>query len=237
MPRKRLPARNQILAALPDVVWHRLERFLEPFELVTGDVLNEPGNRLRYAYFPEEGVISVVNVLQEGQSIEVGNIGREGASGVSSLLGTDLVPFREVVQIPGSALRLRTTDLADEAQADGPLRKLLLRYYVAFTSQVMQSVACAGLHSVDQRCCRWMLTTHDRVDSNQFALTHEFLAFMLGTRRTSVSQVMKKMQDRGLIKYRRGQITILDRRGLEHHSCECYRAVADVYPRIIGTSG
>lgn len=229
--------KNELLAALPDSVWQRLQPHLQAFELEAGRVLHEPGDRVRDAYFPEQGIISVVNVMLEGRAIEVGTIGREGMSGVPALLGIDLVPYRYVVQVPGSALRLKTTSLIDEAGADTPLRRLLLRYYVAFTSQVMQSVACAGLHSVEQRCCRWLLTTHDRVSSDRFSLTHEFLAFMLGVRRSSVSQVMKRIQDRGLIRYRHGSITIVDRQGLEGLSCECYQAVADAYRKMVGWNG
>jgi CRP-like cAMP-binding protein len=118
----------------------------------------------------------------------------------------------------------------------GPMQRLMLHYYVAFTSQIMQSTACAGLHSVEQRCCRWLLTTHDRVESDQFSLSQEYLALMLGTRRTTVSQVMKKLQDRGLIEYHRGQITIADRAGLETSSCECYQVVADAFRRVMSAA-
>ncbi len=224
--------RNSLLAALPDASFHRLERHLHPVLMNSGAIVNEPGDRMRDAIFPESGIISVINIMQEGQSIEVGTIGREGMCGVPALLGEDLVPFRYVVQVPGSAVRMKSAELNAIAKPGSPTAQLLLRYYVAFTSQIMQSVACAGLHSIEQRCCRWLLTTHDRVQSDRFSLTHEFLAAMLGTRRTSVSQVLKKVRDRGLIEYRRGAITILDRRGLEAHACECYRTVADIFRRV-----
>jgi CRP-like cAMP-binding protein len=224
--------RNRLLATLPAGALRRLDRSLHAVKLKTGQVLNEPGDKWRHAFFPEDAVISVVNFMQDGRAIEVGAIGREGMSGAPALLGALSVPFRYVVQIPGSALRMTTAELLEIARPDSPLWRLSLRYYAAFTSEIMQSVACAGLHTVKQRCCRWLLETHDRVESDRFSLTHEFLAIMLGTRRTSVSQVLKRLQDRGLIQYRRGIITIVDRRGLEARSCECYRIVSGFFRRI-----
>jgi CRP-like cAMP-binding protein len=224
--------RNLLLAAIPPAVLRRLERSFHRFELHVGDIVNEPGDRQGQTIFPENGVISVINTMQEGRAIEVATIGREGMSGVPALLGVDLVPYRYVVQVPGTALKMKAAALREAAKPDSPVWRMLLRYYIAFTSQIMQSVACAGLHSVEQRCCRWLLTTHDRVDSDQFSLTHEYLAIMLGTRRTSVSQILHKIRDRGLIEYRRGKITIVDRAGLESRSCECYQTVADIFRRV-----
>ena len=227
--------RNQLLAALPADVLRRLEPHLEPFELRARQVLYEPGDRVRHAVFPENGMVSVVNVMQDGRSIEVGTIGNEGVSGVPALWGIDFVPYRCVVQIAGSALRIKCADLLQAAGPRTQMPQLLLRYYVAFTTQIMQSAACVGLHSVEQRCCRWLLATHDRVDSDQFVLSHEFLALMLGTRRTSVSLVMKKLQDHKLIRYHRGTIGIIDRHGLEMRCCDCYRIVAETFRRIMGS--
>lgn len=225
--------RNLLLAGLPTKVLRRLEPHWQSCDLKVRDVLYEPGDRVRHAVFPERGVISVVNVMQDGRSIEVGTIGHEGMTGVAALWGVDFVPYRCVVQVSGAARRIRCDALLHESDA---MQQVMLRYYAAFTSQIMQSTACAGLHSVEQRCCRWLLAMHDRVDSAQFSLSHEFLALMLGTRRTSVSLVMKKMQDRGLIQYHRAAITIRDRSGLEVRSCECYQVVADTFRRIMGTS-
>jgi len=230
----RTLSKNRLLAGLTDGAQRRIVSRAEWITLKTGDVLNEPGDRQRFAIFPENGIISVVNLMQEGRSIEVATIGREGILGVPLLLGIDLVPFRHMVQVNGSALRITASELIEVARPGSPLSKLLLRYYVAFTAQIMQSVACAGLHSIEQRCCRWLLTTQDRVESPRFFLTHEFLALMLGTRRTSVTEVLKKLRDSGLIEYRRGMISILERAGLEARSCECYRTVAGMYRRIVG---
>ena len=225
--------RNELLAALPGGVLRRLEPHLQPFDLKVRDVLFEPGDQVRHVVFPEGGVISLINIMQDGRSIEVGTIGHEGLMGVTALWGIDFVFYRCVVQISGPAWRIKCADLLKEADR---MQRLMLHYYVAFTSQIMQSTACAGLHSVEQRCCRWLLTMHDRVDSDQFSLSHEFLALMLGTRRTSVSQVMKRLQDRGLIEYHRGAITIIDRAGLGKLSCECYQIVADAFRRVMSAS-
>jgi CRP-like cAMP-binding protein len=198
-----------------------------------GEAANEPDERLRYALLPENAVISVICLLQEGRTIEVASIGKEGISGVAAVIGVDQFPYRYIVNIPGDALRIGIRDLGDLADAASPLRRRLLRYYVAFTSQVMQNVACAGLHSLEQRCCRWLLTTHDRSEFGRFPMTHEVLATLLGTRRSSVSDVLKKLRDRRLIEYHRGLITILDPSLLERRSCECYRSVARIYDRIL----
>ncbi|MBI3862350.1 MAG: Crp/Fnr family transcriptional regulator [Planctomycetia bacterium] len=231
-PRQR---RNQLLGAMPAPVVRRLEQHLHPVELKTRDVIYEPGDRLRHVLFPQSGVISIVNVMQDGRSIEVGTIGHEGMTGVTALSGVDFVPYRCVVQIPGTALRIQRADFIKLVGRDPQVQHLILRYYIAFTSQLMQSAACLGLHSVEQRCCRWLLSTDDRVESNAFSLSHEFLALMLGTRRTSVSLVMKQLRDCGFIEYHRGTITIIDRAGLAARSCECYGVVAETFRRFMGT--
>ncbi len=222
--------KNQLLAALTAPVFGRLS--MTRIELRMGDILNQPGDRQVRTIFPETGVVSVINTMREGKAIEVATIGREGMCGVPALLGVDLVPYEYVVQVPGSALAIQKNQLSHAVRPDSPGWRLMMRYYVAFTAQIMQSVACAGLHSVEQRGCRWLLTTHDRVDGDQFQLTHEYLAIMLGTRRASVSQILHSIRDRGLINYHRGTITILNRRGLESASCECYQAVADIFRRV-----
>ena len=200
----------------------------------TGQVLCEPGDRLHYAFFPDSCVISIVNLMREGRAIEVGTVGREGMSVLAPLFGVDFSPHRIQVQVPGTALRVKIATLRETSAPGTPLWNVLSRYSVAFAMQLMQSVACAKFHSVDERCCRWLLATHDRVLSDRIPLTHEFLALMLGTRRTSVSQVLKKLQDRGAIRYRRGTIEIIDRAALEARSCECHATVAGMYRRIMG---
>lgn len=230
---QRYPS-NRLLAALPPADLRRLERFLHPVALRAGDVLNEPGHRLRYAIFPETCVISLLALMREGRGIEVGTVGCEGMNGFAPLLGVDHGAYRMIVQVPGSARRIKIADLAAAARPDSPLWQLVLRYSVAFARQLGQGVACAKFHSVDQRCCRWLLATHDRVAADRIELTHEFLALMLGTRRASVSQALKKLRDRGAIQYRRSRITILDRAALAADSCECYQAVVEMYRGIFG---
>src|SRR5262245_30447557 len=224
---------NSLLAGLPDDILRSLERRSQRVALAMGEAANVPDERLQYALLPENAVISVICLLQEGRTIEVASIGREGISGVAAVMGVDQLPYGHIVNIPGDALRIVIRDLVELADASSPLRRRLLRYYVAFTSHVMQNVACAGLHSLEQRCCRWLLATHDRGERGRFPMTHEVLAMLLGTRRSSVSDVLKRLRDRRLIEYHRGRITILDPSSLEHRSCECYRFVAGIYDRIL----
>jgi CRP-like cAMP-binding protein len=224
---------NRLLAALPPEVVRSVEQLSQRVALETGDTISEPGKRLRYATFPETGVISVMSLMREGRTIEVANIGHEGMSGASALLGVEFIPYRYVVQVPGIAVRITIRDLAEIARYGSLLARHLHRYSVAFTAQVMQSVACAGLHSIEQRCCRWLLATHDRVDSDRFPVTHELLAMLLGARRSSVSDVLKGLRDRGLIEYHRGVIAVLDRPALERQCCECYRSVVESFAGIL----
>src|SRR5262245_38119824 len=225
--------KNSLLAGLPLDIVRSLEHRAQRVVLAMGEAVHEPDERLRHALLPEDAVISVMCLLQEGRTIEVASIGREGVSGVAALLGVDQHPYRHIVNIPGDALRIGIRDFVELADAASPLERRLLRYYVAFTSHVMQNVACAGLHSLEQRCCRWLLATHDRSERGRFPMTHEVLATLLGTRRSSVSDVLKRLRDRRLIEYHRGRITILDPSSLEHRSCECYRFVAGIYDRIL----
>jgi CRP-like cAMP-binding protein len=170
--------------------------------------------------------------MENGSGIEVASVGREGIVGVGLLFGVEKALARIIVQVPGTALRMERDILRDEISQDTPLRRLLFLYERALFRQVMQSVACNGLHSLLQRCCRWLLTTRDRIDSDQFVMTHEFLAEILGVRRSSVSEVLETLQKKGLIHYQRGIIQILNRKGLENLVCECYRSVKMEFDRL-----
>jgi len=226
----RLPAsKNRLLAAFPSGVLRSLEHRLQRVVPAMGETIDDPRERLRYAVFPEDCVISAICLTHEGKTIEVANIGREGMTGLAAIAGVDQIPHRYVVQIPGAALRIGARELAEVAGYDTTLAGVLLRYNASFASQVMQNVACSGLHSLEQRCCRWLLATHDRIESDQFPLTHEVLAMLLGTRRSSVSDVLKNLRDHHLIEYHRGLITIVDRSALEQRSCECYEVVARMH--------
>jgi CRP-like cAMP-binding protein len=228
------PPENQILAFLPPEEHERLRSSFQPIELPQGQVVYEAGIPFDHVYFVDQGMISVVSIMENGASIEVGTIGNEGMAGLSVVLGVDTVPYRHIVQVPGGARRMTVAALMAELKQDRFLRRILYRYHAAFVTQVMQGMACNGLHSIGQRCCRWLLTTQDRVGSHELAITHDFLAQMLGVRRATVSDVLRPLQDEGLIKARRGKVTILDSHRLAAASCECYRVIRDEYQRLLG---
>jgi len=197
-------------------------------------VLYEPRSPIDHAYFPTRGVLSAIIVMEDGNSIEVATVGREGVVGLPVFLGPVTSSNQVIVQVAGSALRIKGDALKGEADRDGPLRRVLLGYQGAFLAQVGQGVACNGLHTVLQRCCRWLLMTQDRLQADVLPLTHEFLGIMLGVRRATVSEVLEPLQDDGLVRARRGKITVLDRPGLEAACCECYRTVNDEFGRLLG---
>jgi CRP-like cAMP-binding protein len=226
--------RNRLLARLPQDEFQRLLPSLRPVSLEFKLVLYEPRASLDYAYFPDRGVVSQLTVMDDGAGIEVATIGNEGMVGMPILYGMVEISSRLVVQVPASALRMRADVLREETTGDTPLRRLLLLYNGAYLTQVSQSVGCNGLHSVPRRCCRWLLMTHDRVVGDEFPITHDFLSQMLGVRRSSVTEVLQPLQEDGLIRYRRGNMTVLDRQGLEAASCECYRVVQDEFDRLLG---
>jgi CRP-like cAMP-binding protein len=219
---------NHLLDAMPPESVERLQPYLEPFALV----LAEPVKSTEYVYFPIAGMISVVATMRDGDSVEIGMIGREGMYSVSAILSDD-TPFQTaMVQLPGRALRLTTRLLRQEMQADGTVQKLLLRYTQATLSAVAQSAACNRLHLLEQRCARWLLACRDRADADKFPMTHEFLAMMLGVRRPGVTLAARALQENGLITYNHGTMTVLDRPGVEAASCECYRAIRDEFARL-----
>ena len=223
---------NQILSSLPSEEWRLVQPHLQPVELEQGQVLFEADMPIEHVYFMDEGMISVVSVMHNGATIEVGTIGNEGMAGLTIILGVDHVPFRHIVQVAGRARRIAASTLLAELKEARALRELLDRYHAAFNTQVMQGMACNGLHSVVQRCCRWLLTTQDRLGSRELNITHEFLAQMLGVRRASVTDVLRPLQADGLITARRGQVTILDAEGLAAAACECYGLIRRAYERL-----
>lgn len=228
----RLP-QNQLLSSLPSDEWRRIQPLLSPIDLEQGQILYETDMPIDNVYFIDEGMISVVSIMHSGETIEVGTIGNEGMAGHSLVLGVDRVPFRHIVQVAGTARQLPATALLAELKEGRVLRELLNRYYAAFNTQVMQGMACNGLHSVVQRCCRWLLTTQDRLGSRELRITHEFLAQMLGVRRASVTDVLRPLQTEGLITARRGQVTIMDAEGLAATACECYGLIRRAYDRLL----
>jgi CRP-like cAMP-binding protein len=228
------PISNKILAALPREEYERLVPNLETISLSFKQLIYQPNEPIEYVYFINRGVISVLNVMQDGGALEVATVGNEGMVGIPVLLGADQVPAETFVQVPGEALRMKVDVFKSEVSPSSPLHTRLLRYTQTLINQIAQSAACNRLHSVEQRTCRWLLMTQDRVDSDEFPMTQEFLALMLGVRRASVSEVAATVQKAGLIRYHRGKVTVLDRKGLEATSCECYEVVNKEYKRLLG---
>lgn len=226
------PPGNRLLARLPHNEFQRLRPHLQLVPLKFKRVLYEVRSPIDFAYFVNRGVVSALAVMEDGRVVEVATIGNEGVVALPAFLGVKTSPHKIIVQVPGDALRIKTGTLREEVDRKGPLGRLLVLYHTAFLTQISQSVACNGLHTVQQRCCRWLLMTHDRVDSDDILLTHEFLAVMLGVRGASVTEVLKSLQDDDLIRYSRGKITVLNREGLEATSCECYRTVKEEYARL-----
>jgi CRP-like cAMP-binding protein len=212
--------RNALLSRLSPQVQQSLR--LHPLELPVEKVLYEPNQPIDYVYFPEHGCLSIVAMLKNGSSIEVGTVGREGMVGSVLLLQTESSPYRHFVQVAGHGYRAGADRFREVAKASDELRDTVLRYEAAFRTQTMQGMCCNGMHNVEQRCCRWILMTRDRVDSDDLKLTHEFLGLMLGVRRPSVSDVLGPLQAAGLVRSNHGTISILDRQGLEAKVCECY---------------
>lgn len=225
---------NRILALLPRREYERLVPRLERVSLEYKHVLCEAGGPIRDIYFPNSGVVSWLAQAGRRAEVEVATIGNEGMVGFRVLLGAHTSPAKIMVQVPGHAWRMKTADLLHESHNGSALIPVLHRYVNAFLTQVTQSVACNTFHSVEQRCCRWLLMTHDRVQTDQFRLTHDLLAQMLGVRRASVTVAARKLQKAGLIRYIHGKITVLDRAGLESASCECYRVVRADFDRLLG---
>jgi CRP-like cAMP-binding protein len=228
------PRGNRLLARLPPKDYQRLLPGLQVVPLALKHVLFEARSAIDCAYFPNRGVVSALTVMEDGRAIEVATIGDEGMVGLPLLVGAKTTANRMIVQVPGEAMRMAADVLREEVSRDSPLRRLLVLYHTAFQTQVSQAVACNGLHSVYQRCCRWLLMTQDRAHSDVFPMTHEFLAEMLGVRRSTVSEVLEPFQEKGLIRYGRGKITVLDRKGLKAGTCECYLRINEEFERLFG---
>jgi CRP-like cAMP-binding protein len=232
-PASQIPQQNHLLAALPASDYERLAPHLELIPLKLGEVLYEPGVQLRYVYFPTTSIVSLLYVMEDGASAEIAIVGNEGILGISLFMGGETTPSRAVVQSAGYGYRLKAQLLKDEFQRFGPMLHLLLRYTQALITQMAQTAVCNRHHSVDQQLCRWLLLSLDRLESNELSMTQELIANMLGVRREGVTEAAGKLQDAGLISYRRGRITVLDRPGLEERSCECYQVVKKELDRLL----
>lgn len=224
---------NRIVAALPREEYKRLLPHLEPVSLRFKKYLYQSHALIEHVYFPNSGVVSMLNVMEDGGTVEVATVGNEGMVGIPVLLGADCALAETLVQVPGDAVRMKVDVFKSQVIPGSPTHNLLLRYTQALMSQMSQSVACNRLHSVEERCCRWLLQTRDRSSSDKFPMTQEFLAQMLGVRRASVSEVAAILQKAGLIRYHRGQMVIIDQKGLESGSCECYHVIKQEYARLL----
>jgi CRP-like cAMP-binding protein len=231
--RIHVPGENRLLVALPRDEHHRLLPHLEKVSLTLRDVLYEAHGPIAHVFFPLAGVVSLV-IMDAGFTLEVGIIGNEGIVGTPVFLGADRSPTKAIVQIPGEALRMQVNVFQKEMTRDGPLYGLVQRYTQAMINQISQSIVCNHRHSVKKRMCRWLMMSHNRAGADEFLLTHEFLAQMLGVRRPTVTAVAGTLQKDGLINYHRGKITILDRKGLEAACCECYAVIARELDRLLG---
>jgi CRP-like cAMP-binding protein len=220
---------NSLLAAIPRTAFRRLLPGLEPVTLTFGDVLYEPGDTIDHVYFPGASLVSLLTLADGHLALEVGLIGRDGMVGIALVLGHKASSVRALVQGGGTALRMSSAQFQKEFRASPPLQRELYRYTHALMAQISQTAACNRFHVVEARLARWLLMTHDRVKSDQFRMTHEFLGHMLGVRRVGVTKAAQALQKRRLISYSRGNITVLDRTGLEGAACACYQVVKDMH--------
>jgi len=227
---KNEPVTNRLLAALSKKEYQRLLPDLEFFPLPFGDIIFEPGDRLRHVYFPNnESIISLLSAVEDRELLEVGMVGNEGMAGLPVFMGVANSHTRGLVQGAGSAMRMKAATLRRETVNGGSLHRLLNRYTHSLLMQISQTAACNRFHPVNVRLARWLLMTHDRVEGDEFRLTQEFLSHMLGVRREQVTLAASALQKQKIITYSRGQIRILNRAGLEAASCKCYKLVRDGY--------
>jgi CRP-like cAMP-binding protein len=228
------PVENRLLAALPREEYERLVPHLERVSFELGEVIYESGESMDHVYFPTTSIVSLLYLMEDGSSAEMGLAGNEGVVGIALFMGGDTMPNRAVVQSAGGALRLKANALKSEFALGSQFQRLLLRYTQALITQISQTAVCNRLHSVEQQLCRWLLLSHDRVKADDLVMTQELIADMLGVRREGVTVAAGRLQDDGAISYIRGHIKILDRPKLESIVCECYKVVKDEFDRLLG---
>ena len=225
---------NHLLAAIPADELTRIKPHLEPVALHLGEVIYESGEQLEYVYLPTTAIVSLLYIMENGSTAEIAMAGNDGLVGIALYMGGSTTPNRAVVQSAGNAFRLRSKVLQSEFGRGGVFQNILLRYTQYLMTQISQTAVCNRLHSVEEQLCRWLLINHDLLQTNKLIMTHDLIANMLGVRREGVSIAAGHLQQKGLIKYVRGTITMLDRKGLETAACECYKVVKDEYDRLLG---
>ncbi|HEX8706933.1 MAG TPA: Crp/Fnr family transcriptional regulator [Pyrinomonadaceae bacterium] len=228
----RRSTENRILSSLPAADYERLAPHLQPIEFSRSERLYLVEERIEYVYFPVGSMISLVSQMADGASIEVGVVGFEGMAGLPFLLGVERSPHETMAQIPGAAMRVSAEVLRAEFERGGALQKRLLRYTQSLLLMTSQLAACNRLHHVDERMARWLLMSYERCNCDELPLTQEFLAMMLGVRRSGVTETAVVLQTDGYINYRRGHISILDRKGLEDVACDCYDILKREFERV-----
>ena len=236
MPKTKIiedPIQNQLLAALPKSEFEKIRPFLEPVILKRGEVLWEADEKNRYIYFPNTAMICLLYETEDGQSIEVGVIGRQGLVGIATYMGDARVSNRVVVQRGGIAYRMKGKDVMKEFSECGDFQDILMCYAQSLITQISQTAICNRLHSIEQQLCRWLLINHDHQQTKTFLMTHDQISNLLGVRRESISMAAEHLKDRRLIEYSRGNITLLDRKGIFASACECYRVVREQYDRML----
>ncbi len=227
-------SKNFLLASLPEKEVERIVGHLESINLSLGTVMHESGAKMDYVYFPTTAIISLLYIMENGSTAEIGVVGNDGIPGIELFMGGETTTNRAIVQSAGHVFRMSATAMKAEFTLGGPFQKLLLRYTQALIAQISQTAVCNRLHSVEQQLCRWLLLSHDRLDSDKLVMTHDLISNMLGVRREGVTLAAQKLVARKLIKSVRGTMTIIDRRGLEHAVCECYEVVNTEYNRLLG---
>ncbi len=230
------PEQNYLLRTLPEEDFSRLRSHLELVTLNQGQVVVHPGTKFSHAFFPTTAIISVVYMMENGDTAAMADVGNEGILGVPLFMGGNSTPNSAVVQSAGFAYQLHPTVLAKEFNRNGPLLNMMLRYALASLTQITQTSICNRLHHIEQQLCRLLLKTIDRLPTDEIASTHEHIALVLGVRRESITAAARKLQDAGYIRYQRGKVQILNRTGLEKTACECYHVVKKEYHRLLPRS-
>ncbi|CAN5439909.1 Crp/Fnr family transcriptional regulator [soil metagenome] len=226
--------KNYLLKSLGKVDFERVLAKLEPISFKLGDVLHESGDPMDYVYFPTTSIISLLYIMENGATAEIGIVGCDGILGIELFMGGETTTNRAIVQSAGRAFRMKTKDMRSEFTLGGHFQRLLLRYTQALIAQISQTAVCNRLHSIEQQLCRWLLLSHDRLNSNKLVMTHDLISNMLGVRREGVTLAAQKLVAQKLITSVRGTMTVIDRPGLERAVCECYEVVNTEYQRLLG---